>query len=124
RADELRRRIEAACTGLIRYRAREHSDPLAEAALTGTTVSEDDDELPEDVRQQVVREFKERSYAGWVDEPIPMLDGKTPRVAARTKRGRARVDLLLREMENLEGRLPVAERFDVSRLRAELGLRR
>jgi hypothetical protein len=41
----------------------------------------------------------------------------------RSLRGRARVDTLLKDMENHEARLPAAERFDFAVLRAELGLR-
>jgi hypothetical protein len=119
RADELRRRIEEACTGLLRHCAREHSDPLALAERS--TPREPEDELPQEERQQLVRQLKERHYADWLDQPVPALDGKTPRAAARTKRGSAQVDLLLRQIEHLEGRLPAAERFDVSGLRIQLG---
>ena len=40
----------------------------------------------------------------------------------RAARSRQRLDLQLREMENRENRLPAAERFDIARLREELGL--
>jgi hypothetical protein len=120
RADELRRRIEKACAGLIRHRAREHSDPMALAERSEPR--EPHHELPPDIQQGLLRDFKERHYADWPDHPLPALDGQTPQEAARTKRGRAQLDLLLREMENHEGRLPAAERFDLSRLRARLGL--
>lgn len=120
RADELRRRIEVACTGMLRHRALEHSDPLALAERS--TPREPEAELPQEERGQLVRELKERHYADWLDQPVPALDGKTPRAAARTKRGRAQVDLLLRQLEHLESRLPAAERFDVSGLRTRLGL--
>src|SRR5438132_1045487 len=120
RADELRCRIEEACTGLLRHRAREHSDPLALAERSPP--SEPEGELPPGVQQRLVRDLKERHYADWPDQPLPALGGKTPRDAARTRRGRAQVDLLLRQFEYGEGRLPAAERFDISSLRARLGL--
>ena len=120
RADELRCRIEEACTGLLRHRAREHSDPLALAERSPP--SEPEGELPPGVQQRLVRDLKERHYADWPDQPLPALGGKTPRDAARTRRGRAQVDLLLRQFEHGEGRLPAAERFDISSLRARLGL--
>jgi len=107
RADELRRRIEEACTGLLRHRAREHSDPVALAEHSPP--SEPEDELPP---------------ADWPDQPLPALGGKTPRDAARTRRGRAQVDLLLRQFEHSEGRLPPGERFDISDLRAQLRLQK
>ncbi len=70
----------------------------------------------------LLREIKERHYASWVDEPLPALGGQTPRAALRTREGRARVDVLLKDLENLEARLPQDERFDVAVLRARLGL--
>ncbi|HID22435.1 MAG TPA: DUF2384 domain-containing protein, partial [Planctomycetaceae bacterium] len=68
-----------------------------------------------------MREFKEQYYARWLDLPVPALDGMTPRDAARTKQGRRQVDVLLKEMENRECRLPKEERFDFSGIRRELG---
>lgn len=40
----------------------------------------------------------------------------------RTKSGREKVDILLKENENLEARLPEGQRFDFSPIRRELGL--
>jgi hypothetical protein len=57
-----------------------------------------------------------------LDTGLPVLKGKSPRQAVRTKAGRHEVDVLLKEMENAEARLPVAERMDFSGLRSELGL--
>jgi hypothetical protein len=44
------------------------------------------------------------------------------RAAVRTKAGREQVDLLLKEFEAGEARLPEDQRFDFSDLRRELGL--
>ena len=38
-------------------------------------------------------------YMNWLDEPIPMLDGKTPRQACKSKSGKAKVSALIRGME-------------------------
>ncbi len=78
--------------------------------------------IPAEVKARLHREFKERHYSSWLDEPLPALDGKTPREAARTKAIRPRLDVLLKEMENHEARCPEAERFDFSRTRRDLGL--
>lgn len=40
----------------------------------------------------------------WVDESIPALDGKTPREAVKTPEGRAKVEDLLKDFENMEER--------------------
>jgi hypothetical protein len=120
RADALRERLEAACGELIRHRARDHSDPLSSAqpaAERGSGAS-----APPPEAQQLVIEFKARHYADWLDQPLPALAGRTPRDAAQTPSGRSEVDALLKEMENLEQRLPADERFDFSRLRTELTL--
>ena len=70
----------------------------------------------------MLREVKEAHYREWIDTPVPALGGKTPRAAMRSARSREKLDLLLREIENRENRLPAAERFDIARLRQELGL--
>ncbi len=59
---------------------------------------------------------------GWVDEQIPALGGLTPREAAATPRSRVQLDLLLRDFEHHEARLPEDERFDMRRVRAVLGM--
>jgi hypothetical protein len=69
-----------------------------------------------------MHELKEAYYTDWLDESVPALAGKTPRQATRTKSDRERLELLIKEHENGEARLPQEERFDFSRLRAELGL--
>jgi hypothetical protein len=75
-----------------------------------------------DEEQRVIRELKEQHCRRWLDEPIPALRGKTPRKAARSRAGRAELDLLLRHIENLEAAFAEGERFDVAWLRSELGL--
>jgi len=40
----------------------------------------------------------------------------------RSREGRARVDVLLKGIENRESRLPEEERVDLAALRGELGL--
>lgn len=97
-----------------------HTDPraLAQRAQPEAPISG----LPPEEQQALIRRLKNRHYRDWPDQPLPALAGKTPREAARTRRGRDQVDLLLRQFEHHEGRLPAAERFDISSLRALLGL--
>ena len=52
--------------------------------------------------------FYERHYRGWLDEPLPALDGRTPREAAGLKAARPKLIALLKDMENLSAR----ERLD------------
>ena len=121
RADTLRQRIETACGGRLRHRAREHVDPTSprvQAAHRGVPVPLESPEATE-----LLRAYKERHYADWIDQPLPVLRGQTPREAVRTKTGRERVDVLLKELENHESRLAEGAQFDFARLRAALSLK-
>jgi hypothetical protein len=119
RADALREEIETACGDHVRHRAREHGDPLSDAAPRGRARPP---EPPPAEAEQLLLEFKQQHYAGWLDEPIPALRGRTPRQAVRTAEGRAALDVLLKEIENTEQRSAQGAPFDVSALRRELGL--
>jgi hypothetical protein len=80
--------------------------------------------VPPEVEREIVLKIKAEHYAKWPDEPLPALDGRTPREAARSEAGRRALDDLLRDMENHEER----ERrqgqpaHDFRKLRKTLGL--
>jgi len=124
RADSLRERIETACGDLIRHRAREHSDPTFQLRQGGKPTDRGGApvDIPPADANRLVREFKDKHYADWADQPIPTLQGRTPRQAVQTKAGRDQVDLLLKDCENHEARMPEEQQYDFSRLRSELGL--
>ena len=67
----------------------------------------------------------DQHYRQLLDQPIPMLGGKTPRQAARTKAGRVKVVAWLKYLENGAAQRapgdPMAT-YDLSWLWAELGL--
>lgn len=76
-------------------------------------------------RTSEARACREEDYEDWCDEPLAILDDRTPRELLETPAGRLRVELLLRvydEVETViaeeENRAPVS--FDF--LREELGL--
>lgn len=121
RADALRAQVEAACGARIRHRTRDHADPLS--ARAERRVPEPATPVSPEI-QQIVMDFKRRHYAGWIDEPLPALSGRTPRDAIRTASGRTAVDLLLREMENREHRTSGGAAFDFSEIRRALRLDR
>jgi hypothetical protein len=77
------------------------------------------------VERQVVGEYMEQYYSKWLDMKIPALDGKTPRQAAKNAAGRRKVAELLKQLENSQARERKLGKYayDVSRLRAELGIR-
>ena len=122
RAEELRRQVEAACGDLIRHRAREHSDPMALVGNDEAASRSAPEDLPPEDALQVMREHKERHYATWADYPLPALAGKTPREAARTKAGRAKLDVLVKDIERAESQAPAGTRFDCANLRKTLKL--
>ncbi len=118
RADALRKRVEAACGERIRRRGRTHADLMSLGPP-----AEGDLEPPLPEAEELLLEFKQRHYADWADQPLPALDGRTPREAARTAGGRATVDLVLRDMENREQRSAGRAAFDFSEIRRKLRLR-
>jgi hypothetical protein len=120
RAEAIRNRVEAACGSLLETGVRTHTDPVsvisrspAPAVAPRTATAEE---------MAAVREMKERHYTQWLNDPIPALDGKTPREAARTMRGRKRLKILLDDLELNESREAEGSRFNVRKLRGWLGL--
>ena len=79
------------------------------------------EEPPPEIRA-LLREFKQQHMSHWLDENIPALDGLTPREAVARPESRTKLDLLLRDMEFRESLLPAEERFDVDRIREQLGI--
>jgi hypothetical protein len=72
--------------------------------------AEDDDDgveeppLPPEETEAVMREVMDQHYRGVLGEPVPMLDGKSPRQAARSKTGRRKVAEWLKYLENQAAR--------------------
>jgi hypothetical protein len=121
RADRLRRRLEEACGELLRHRLREHASPFAEAGEGEERPAQPPPAPPPEVAE-ALREWIERHYASWMDEPLPALGGQTPRAAARTGEGRERVNALLKMIEH-RGAEPAGPPMpDVARMRRELGI--
>ncbi|MGC4118213.1 MAG: DUF2384 domain-containing protein [Myxococcales bacterium] len=119
RADALRRRVEEACGKALVHRLRDHVDPTSAAHPKSSKAER---KLPPMTPEmlEALREHKAQHYRAWMDQKLPALGGKTPRQAASSKEGRSRVEALLKELEQMERRLPEAERADVAALRREL----
>ena len=83
-------------------------------------------EVPADIQAQVIGKFLEQHYSGWLDHPLPALDGRTPRAAAKLKSARPKVVSLLKHMESMaehdrrEGR----PAYDFGWMWGDLGLER
>ena len=57
-------------------------------------------EIPEDQACAIIHDTLDRHYRDLLDQPIPMLAGKSPRAAAKTARGRIKVVEWLKLIEN------------------------
>jgi len=81
-------------------------------------------EVPPEIQAQIVGQFLDQHYRKWPDEPLPGLDGKTPREAAQIKTARPKLVSLLKSMENMAERDRRAGRpgYDFGWLWDELGL--
>jgi hypothetical protein len=121
RSDDLRRRVEAGLGALIRHRLRDHADMESMLKTAKRRPATPEMDQPPELKA-IMREFKERHMAQWLDDEIPALGGLTPRAAAARPASRAKLDVLLRDMENHEARLPVEEQFDFAKVRVALGL--
>ena len=125
RANALRAEVETHLEGMVRFRLREetNTDALmqsARASAPGRGSSKRNAPAPEAVA--AMRAFREQHMTAWLDDSIPALDGLTPRHAATLPRMRRRLDVLLKEFEQSEARLPLDEQIDIQRLRVSLGM--
>lgn len=124
RADALRSSLSLCLGELVRFRLREETSQteLLRRAMEASAQPRSDlpDHSPE--HSAVLKELKERHMLSWLDEKIPALNGLTPREAVKSPRSMKSLELLLREFENHEARLPEDERFDIDRLREQLGI--
>jgi hypothetical protein len=111
RGDALRARVESTLGPLASWRKR--SERELPQMFGGETVSMD--------AQATDLHSTDAAYRSWLDAPLPDLGGRTPRQAAQDDDGRARLHLLLKDMENRFARKPDAGP-DPTQFRRELGL--
>jgi hypothetical protein len=125
RADSLRSLVETQLQGLVRFRLRkeENTAQLMESARASAATREEhaDEPLPPEA-VAALRGFRERHMRDWLDSAVPALDGLTPREAARLPRARPKLEILLKEFEQSEERLPEQERIDLRWLHEALDL--
>jgi hypothetical protein len=67
-----------------------------------------------------VQDMINKQYMGWLDTPLPVLRGKTPREACQTPDGRRQVTMLIRTTPDPMGPAPV--RVPRQAMLRELGL--
>ena len=76
---------------------------------------------PELARAMLLENLRELC-AAWPDQPHPELAGQTPRQIAATADGQARLEALIRDIEQRAFGTPMADAWNFERLRFELGL--
>jgi hypothetical protein len=83
-------------------------------------------DIPFEVRQQLYTRFMEKHCRKWLTEKIPALEGKTPKQATRSKKGKEQVKGLLKSFENMEEHNKKAGEpyYDLSWMWDELGIER
>jgi len=105
-ADDGRQWFESLVGDAVKFLSRSLSDPVSlmrQGATTGGGQRDDSDVdwSPEDLSDLVAGAIR-RAYAHWADEPIPALNGQTPRQAIQTPAGLERVKGLLRTYQASE----------------------
>ncbi len=130
RATRGRQLLEGAAGAALRFVVCSHED-LVETARRhlrdGTAPPEPppgEDALPRELQERLVLEAFEQHYRGWVDEPVPALQGATPRAAAANSTRVEAVRGLIRGIEGLYQEALRADEpaYDPSWMWEELGL--
>jgi hypothetical protein len=126
RADRGRRMLEPLLNGLV-------GAPLVERQTLDQVLSEQDEhgssfamqELPSDEQCRIVHEAMDRHYRAQLDQPVPALGNISPRKAAKSKKGRDKLVVWLKLLENQTAKHapehPMSS-YDVTWMWRELGL--
>jgi SEC-C motif len=127
RGDAARSRVGQIAGASVKYRVTEHQD-LEQAALAleregGPRPATLPEELREPAREAVA-DMLQQHYEKWLDEPVPALDGSTPRAAADTEALRPRLAAMIEDLEGMYERALAegAGAFDPTWMWEELGL--
>ena len=129
RADRGRELLASRLGALLEMPLTSHEDPSArlESGAGEPDPGQDEPDIPPEEMEAVLGTYIEGHYRQVLDEPVPMLGNRSPRAAAKTKKGRAAVVEWLKFIENEEshaaqqqGRRPV----DLSWLWTELKIPR
>ncbi len=113
-ADEGRPWFEAVAGAAVTFVSREISDPkgmLANSRPGDAGESQAPASLPPpEIATKIIGQRIRQIYANWADEPLPILDDRTPREAIQTPGGMEQVKFLLRTYEHGEAQQAKAQR--------------
>ena len=105
-ADNGRPWFESVANDAVQFVTREISDPKGMMANMSPNQEPEPKDIAPDLPPEVLADLMEktitRMYANWADEPIQVLNEKTPRQAIKTPAGLERVKGLLRSNESSE----------------------
>jgi hypothetical protein len=118
-ADDGRTWFDALAGDAVKHLTREVTDPRSATARAGASKKAPKAPALDPAEMTAaMTQVLHRHYAHWADEPVPLLDNKTPREAMKTPAGLERVKGLLRyyeageaEMARADGREPVSYQF-------------
>jgi hypothetical protein len=99
------RRCDLGCTllsGILGERVRQPSlkTETVDQLIASARAEPQQLDIPEEESCAIVHNHLDRHYREVLDEPVPMLGGKSPRAAVRTAKGRIKVAGWLKMMEN------------------------
>lgn len=128
RAERVRALLSPALAGLVKEPLLERMTPeraMAESGRGGGSAPRGlEGADPADVRR-AVHEVASRHYRKTLEEPVPMLDGESPRQAVRSAKGRIAVADWLKGFEQMNARLPKDDpmhAYDFGWMWEELGI--
>ena len=136
RAERARAMLEALARNAVRHRSTMHENlavTLREQIRAGgpgrprpggPPATDGDEEIPRELQEAMVLDHLGRHYRGWIDEPVPALQDRTPRDAARDRALQPKVIELIEGLEGMyERALKEGEpAYDPSWMWSELGL--
>lgn len=115
------------CLGdLVRHRLDSMTDmeaAMMEKQQAEAPSQDHQEDLPED-QVAFMGDFLQKRLMAWIDESIPALNGKTPRQANRTKKGKETIIQLLKDQEHIFQTMRGGSAVDFSLIYEELGLER
>lgn len=124
RLQALKQRLRWLCGDSLKHRADSFEDPTtskSRAPSARQRIARPASELPAELAKEVQAMLLAHMRT-WVDQPIPMLGGKTPRQAARTERGRDVVTHMLIQQQQRFDKGEDLPAIDLTEIWHSLGL--
>lgn len=126
------RRCDLGCrllSGILGERVRQPSlttESVEQMIASARTTAPQQPDIPEEESCAIVHDYLDRHYRDVLDQPVPVLGGKSPRAAVRTASGRIKVAGWLKMMENTTAKAgdhnSALAIYDFGRLWNELGI--